>query len=311
MKSFLYNYIRSMRLYYCFVTGTTVLAGLVAGRVAIGSHSEPTMPCRGKDAVLLAVGFLAWGVNHIFSDFLDRKEDAVNAPHRPMVTGALRPCPALLLSAAMMLFMAVASFLVSSWTLPVLAAGAVLNGAYSWLKRVPVLNCLVYAMSITCCALYGFTGTTESFPCASTIGQISLQMFPIHFLMCHNSYYKDIEGDRAAGVRTLQTCFDKRVSLLVAIIVYMLSVGISTYMSFLAPDGGGRFSASHVFLPAAGYRIENSNYLAGIFGHYWSSSYSPNSYYSYNLYFNSGLLNSSCSEYRHYGFSVRLVRSAM
>ena len=73
--------------------------------------------------------------------------------------------------------------------------------------------------------------------------------------MCHNSYYKDIEGDRAAGVRTLQTCFDKRVSLLVAIIVYMLYVGISTYMAFLAPDGGGRFSASHVFLPAAGIAI--------------------------------------------------------
>jgi hypothetical protein len=66
-----------------------------------------------------------------------------------------------------------------------------------------------------------------------------------------------------------------------------------------------------VFLPAAGYRIEDMNYLIGVFGHYWSASYSPNSYYSYNLYFNSGLLNSSYSEYRHYGFSVRLVCSAM
>ena len=65
-----------------------------------------------------------------------------------------------------------------------------------------------------------------------------------------------------------------------------------------------------VFLPAAGYRIDDSKYLVGIFGHYWSASHSLNSYYSYsyNLYFNSGLLIPSYSEYRHYGFSVRLVR---
>ncbi len=212
MKSFIYNYIRSMRLYYCFVTGTTVLAGVL---IANGAGSS-----RATAACLLAIGFLSWGVNQIFSDFFDRKEDAINAPHRPMVTGALPARPALLLSAAIMVLFAVASVLISPWTLPVLAVGAVLNVAYSFLKKVPVINFLVYACAITCCALYGYAGITNRCPTADAVLRASASIFPVHCLMCHNSYYKDVAGDRAAGVRTLQTCLNEGFSIIVSIILF-------------------------------------------------------------------------------------------
>ena len=82
MKRFLYQYIRSMRLYYGFVTGTTVLFGIWM------AHADGSA-WGWREAMALIVGFLAWGVNQIFSDYCDRKEDAVNAPHRPMVSGEL------------------------------------------------------------------------------------------------------------------------------------------------------------------------------------------------------------------------------
>ena len=196
MLKFVYSYLRSMRLYYGFVTGTTTLVGCLA--------SGQTLT-EGRTWLLFAMGFLAWGFNQIFSDWCDRKEDAINAPHRPMVTGALKPAPAFAVSALGLVAIAVVGFLLSPWTLIFLGIGGALNIAYSLLKRVPVLNCLVYACAISCCAAFGWVGATGNIPSGMLYKQLALWVVPVHFLMCHNSYYKDVEGDRAAGVRTLQT----------------------------------------------------------------------------------------------------------
>ncbi|MBO4511800.1 MAG: UbiA family prenyltransferase [Victivallales bacterium] len=216
MISFLYHYVRSMRLYYCFVTGTTVLLGIVMAR-CLSANADDSQPTVASKVTLLLVGFLAWGVNQIISDYLDRKEDAINAPHRPMVSGALSPRPALLLSALLMVAFAIASSCVSVWTLPVLACGALLNAFYSFLKKVPVLNCIIYACAITCCALFGYAGSLHRFPQTSSLLSLAFHIVPIHFLMCHNSYYKDVPGDRAAGIRTLQTCCPRYISIAVTL----------------------------------------------------------------------------------------------
>ena len=221
MLKFLYYYLRSMRLYYGFVTATTVLAGLC---LAHGTYNELKLswtlndfPWTLRDAGLLAMGFFAWGFNQIFSDWCDRKEDAINAPHRPMVTGALSPLPAFAVSAAGLAAIAVAGYLMSPWTLAFLALGGALNIAYSLLKRVPVLNCLVYACAISCCALFSIAGVGNRCPTPGEFGFVAVWILPVHFLMCHNSYYKDVKGDRAAGVRTLQTSCHGYVAELVSI----------------------------------------------------------------------------------------------
>ena len=219
MLKFLYYYLRSMRLYYGFVTATTVLAGLYYWHWfgfradAMGRPAGWTL----RDAALLAMGFFAWGFNQIFSDWCDRKEDAINAPHRPMVTGALKPLPAFAVSAAGLAAIAVAGYLMSPWTLAFLALGGALNIGYSFFKRVPVLNCLVYACAISCCALFAIAGVAQRCPTPGEFGFVAVWILPVHFLMCHNSYYKDVKGDRAAGVRTLQTSCHGYVAELVSI----------------------------------------------------------------------------------------------
>ena len=200
MLKFFYYYLRSMRLYYGFVTATTVLVGLCLVRFGTGGAGAWTV----RDDALLAMGFLSWGFNQIFSDWCDRKEDAINAPHRPMVTGALKPLPAFAVSAAGLAAIAVAGYLMSPWTLAFLTLGGALNIAYSLLKRVPVLNCLVYACAISCCALFAIAGVAGRAPNGGELSFVAIFVLPAHLLMCHNSYYKDIAGDRAAGVRTLQ-----------------------------------------------------------------------------------------------------------
>ena len=226
MLKFIYNYLRSMRLYYGFVTATTVLAGLYYWHW-FGFRADAIWRPTGwtlRDTALLAMGFFAWGFNQIFSDWCDRKEDAINAPHRPMVTGALKPLPAFAVSAAGLAAIAVAGFLMSPWTLVFLALGGALNIAYSLLKRVPVLNCLVYACAISCCALFSIAGVGNRCPTPGEFGFVAVWILPVHFLMCHNSYYKDVKGDRAAGVRTLQTSYHKYVAELVSIAFVGLAI---------------------------------------------------------------------------------------
>lgn len=234
MLKFLYYYLRSMRLYYGFVTGTTVLAGLYYWHW-FGYRADATWRPAGwtlRDTALLAMGFFAWGFNQIFSDWCDRKEDAINAPHRPMVTGALKPLPAFVVSAAGLAAIAVGGYWMSPWTLAFLALGGTLNIAYSLLKHVPVLNCLVYAFAISCCALFAIAGMAKRFPTLDEFGFVAAWIMPVHFLMCHNSYYKDVKGDRAAGVRTLQTMCPS-VAMALSDSMAFLSVVLSGFVAIL------------------------------------------------------------------------------
>ncbi len=217
MKAFIGNYILSMRLYYCFVTCASVLCGIMAAR----SCRSMEGPFGARELGLLCIGFLAWGVNQIFSDYWDRREDAVNAPRRPMVTGELPAGKAMALSCAIMAVFAVASLAYTPWTLPALCAGGLLNMAYSMLKRVPVLDCLVYALSIACCALYGMVAEAGGLPEWPRAAGLLSYLVPVHFLMCHNSYYKDIRGDRAAGLCTLQVLAPKWVSMALGTVVFI------------------------------------------------------------------------------------------
>ena len=238
MLKFLYYYLRSMRLYYGFVTATTVLAGLYYWHW-FGFRADATWRPTGwtlRDAALLAMGFFAWGFNQIFSDWCDRKEDAINAPHRPMVTGELKPLPAFAVSAAGLTAIAVAGYLMSPWTLAFLALGGALNIAYSLLKRVPVVNCLVYACAISCCSLFAIAGMANRCPSLDEFGFAAVWILPVHFLMCHNSYYKDVRGDREAGVRTLQT------------LCPAVALALSYSMAFLAVMLAGLTSIRNVSL---------------------------------------------------------------
>lgn len=63
-----------------------------------------------------------------------------------------------------------------------------------------------------------------------------------------------------------------------------------------------------LFLPTAGFRVDNSFYDTGVFGNYWSCSLdTSNPYYAYLMYFGSGGVY--CADYtRDNGYTVRPVR---
>ncbi len=248
MIKFLYYYLRSMRLYYSFITGCTVLFGIAVIKDLYG------YAWNGRDFCLLAVGFLAWGVNQIFADWLDRKEDALNAPRRPMVSGSLKPGPALCLSAFLMLAFAVLACRISPWALLVLCGGGVLNLLYSACKKIPVLNTLIYGCAITLCFPFGAFGTQGKLPefkVLAAMPVLFLLILPAHMMMCHNSYFKDTAGDRASGIRTLPVLFPRFSLWLSGICSVLYSCflsGICMLLSWSHPVDVEKFAAAWILL---------------------------------------------------------------
>ncbi|OQA84155.1 MAG: prenyltransferase [Lentisphaerae bacterium ADurb.Bin242] len=235
---FLYYYIRSMRLYYGFVTGAATLAGVF-----------PAVYSRGNGWTwrvfpVIAVGFLAWGINQIINDYSDREEDRINAPHRPMVSGKLAPHPAWLLSCLLMFCFAVISCFLTVWTLLPIGLGFLFNLLYAHTKGIPLLGNVVYGVSLSMCTLYGYLGASggvRDFRNITSILTLCGFLALSHFLMCLYSTLKDVEGDRAAGKKTLSVMIGNRKTQRIAGIFAALLLGLYFIPAFMIWGDPGYF----------------------------------------------------------------------
>ena len=77
MVKFVKAYIKSMRLYYSFVTGIAGWLGVSFYEYLAKNTYDPVrvVPTTGKKGMILMLLFLSWGINQIFNDYLGRKED--------------------------------------------------------------------------------------------------------------------------------------------------------------------------------------------------------------------------------------------
>ena len=209
LAAFSRAYVRSMRLYYSFITG---IAGWIG--VAYYEHlaSTPELrtievaPSAEKKLLILVILFLSWGVNQIINDYLGLKEDRINAPQRPMVTGELNPKWALRVSFVLLALAGAATWL---WLEPAalifLGAGVALNVLYEAAKGHGVLGNIVFGAMITMAPLFG---GYASGPTAATLLQgnrvsVLLLVAVMNGLMTYYTYFKDYRGDLLAGKQTL------------------------------------------------------------------------------------------------------------
>ena len=207
--TFIGAYVRSMRLYYSFVTG---IAGWIG--VAYYEHlaSNPSLrtievaPSGEKKLLILAILFLSWGVNQIINDYLGLAEDRVNAPQRPMVTGELHPEGALGVSFALLLAAGVVTW---TWLEPAalifLLAGVSLNVLYEYAKGHGILGNAVFGLMITMAPLFGgyASGPTAATPLQSNRVSVLVLVAVMNGLMTYYTYFKDYRGDLLSRKETL------------------------------------------------------------------------------------------------------------
>lgn len=195
---FIRAYIKSMRPYLFFATG-------IAGWVGIAfSGAEVNIL---KKILILILLFLSWGINQIVNDYLGMKEDRINAPKRPMVSGELNVKYALFTTFIIFLVGAVISYLLNPYALIVYLIGYAFNIIYEYLKAIPLLGNIWFGILLSVCPVYGALAvgdqsllevlTNKDLMFATIL--IALMFSTMTFF----TYYKDCKGDKATGKKTL------------------------------------------------------------------------------------------------------------
>lgn len=234
---FLRAYIKSMRLYYAFVTGITGWIGMAFYEYIAQSPFQTVelVPTTEKKAVVLIMLFLSWGINQIINDYLGLKEDRVNAPHRPMVTGELDPGKALALTGALLTstLLITYTYLEPIALIPAIL-GIVLNVVYEYAKGHGIFGNIVFGLMISTCTAFGFlsAGPTASPYFTSSRVSVLILVAVMNGLMTFYTYFKDYEGDKAADKRTIIVLLGIEKSRYLAAISAFLPAGIFTLFYF-------------------------------------------------------------------------------
>lgn len=197
IRNIAWAYIRSMRVYLFFLSGMASYAGVawVGGASVLDT------------AAILAVVFIGWGVNQVVNDILGLKEDRINAPHRPLVTGELPLRAAIVISAALFVMGLIVTAYLSINAIWIYLAVFALNILYEYAKGLPIAGNVIFATFMPLCFYYGAQCASDDSLEAIFANQmflgVALGFFLINFSMCFFTYYKDYEGDKTAGKKTL------------------------------------------------------------------------------------------------------------
>ncbi len=232
--TFLRAYVKSMRLYYSFVTGIAGWIG-VSFYEYCATNEGPrgtsglvrtieVAPAAEKKLVILIILFMAWGINQIINDYLGRKEDRINAPDRPMITGELKPTYALWTSIILLsVSLLVTWFYLEPIAILPLLAGIALNLVYEYAKGYGIWGNITFGLMISMCGLYGFyaSGPMEIY---FTKSRISALVFiaVMNGLMTYYTYFKDFTGDMAAGKKTIVVKYGLERNKIIAIFAAFL-----------------------------------------------------------------------------------------
>jgi len=205
---FIKAYLKSMRLYYAFVTGIAGWMGMAFYEYIAKSPFQTVelVPTTEKKALVLIMLFLSWGINQIINDYLGLQEDRINAPHRPMVTGELDPGKALALTGVLltMTLLITYTYLEPIALIPIIL-GIVFNILYEYAKGYGILGNIVFGLMISMCTAFGFLAAGPTVPPYFTSSRVSVLILVavMNGLMTFYTYFKDYEGDKAANKRTI------------------------------------------------------------------------------------------------------------
>jgi geranylgeranylglycerol-phosphate geranylgeranyltransferase len=190
-----------------------------------------TAPRAGATTASIVLGLIicvfGYGIGVVINDWFDRKADAVNAPDRPFVSGAVNPHLGLgavvAMSAALLALSVAVAPALALWS--AMAVGGHL--LYTWTKGIPLVGNVVNGIDL---ALFTVLGAAAVRPEAgwpgltvATVTQTALIAFVLSGF-CLVGYFKDIEGDAVAGYRTLPVAIGSNRSSRVALVFPAVAV---------------------------------------------------------------------------------------
>ena len=190
-------YVKSMRPYTFFVTGTAGILGIVAVGDVILS---------GRNILVLILLFSSYGINQVINDLLGRKEDKYNAPMRPLVSGELTKKNAIFVTLILFIFGAIGTYFLNPWALVIYFLAYLMNFIYEHLKGIPFLGNIWFGFMIALAPLFGAMAVA-GYDFGQIVNDRSLLSLAVlvaasSSALCYYTFFKDYEGDRIAGKKT-------------------------------------------------------------------------------------------------------------
>ena len=194
----LLGYFKSMRWYYSFVALSAGLLGITF------SNNNASL---FKKISVLSVLFVGWGINQVINDYFGQEEDAINAPRRPLISGELEKIFAVRLTILLASCGLIASYFLNRWAIVFGLLFFFLNFAYEKTKKIPIFSNIVFGLLIANCVHYSSAcvsgkGIFETIM-DTRIFVFWLAVWAANFVLCFFADFKDFEGDKKTGEKTL------------------------------------------------------------------------------------------------------------
>ena len=270
MTKFIKAYIKTMRLYYAFLTGIagwigvafylyTTDTGLYPGQV------PPSLP---KQIIILLFLFFVWGINQVINDYLGLPEDRINAPQRPMVTGELNAAAALATSFVLIGLVGLVTWLyLEPLALIPMVIGIGLNVVYEYAKAYGIWGNITFGIMISACTVYGFMACGPFAKPLLTIPRvvIVLMVAVLNSTMTYFTYFKDYKGDKRAGKATIVVRYGLHKARVIGVIFSLIP---AVFFGFAAIFGAFTIQITSEFWILAALACGLQGYVAYLYYRY-------------------------------------------
>jgi len=231
LKDKLFAHLETWRLYTVIWCGLVSLAGS-----CISYNSFPSL----KIAFLaFIIPMMGWTAGLYLSDFLDRKLDKIEKPHRPIPSGRIHPYEALFIGAVFAGTGLILSFYLSLYNLALVFVVAFLVLGYTKVsKSRGLLGNLNRGLVTVAAFFYGV------FSVGYTVEQIPMYIWLLSIVfLIHDTNsnlvgaIRDMEGDKKGGYVTIPVKYGLKnsifISMFLTIVWYLIIIGITFYYTFL------------------------------------------------------------------------------
>ncbi|MBU1941914.1 MAG: UbiA family prenyltransferase [Candidatus Thermoplasmatota archaeon] len=206
----LYAHFETMRPYTVIWCG---LVSLVGSCIAFGD-----LPPFRIAFLVFIIPMLGWTAGLYLSDYLDRKLDAIEKPHRPIPSGRILPNEALIIGGLFAILGLVLSFLLNVNNIILVFIVALLVLLYArYTKSRGFLGNLTRGLVTVTAYFYGAVGAgIDITNIPVQLGVLSLVFF-IHDTASNLvGSIRDVEGDRKGGYQTVPVRWGINISVIIA-----------------------------------------------------------------------------------------------
>ena len=226
IKDKIFAHIETWRLY------TVIWCGLVS--LAGACITNSAFPALYIAVLATIIPMMGWTAGLYLSDYLDRKLDAIQKPHRPIPSGRIKPKEALIVGAVFAISGFVLSFLLTLNNIILVFVVAALVFFYAKLSKARGILGNINRGTVTVAAyLFGVFSVGQPISSIPFYIWILAVVFLLHDTNSNLvGAIRDMEGDNKGGYKTIPVKYGLKFSILISLILTLIWLSLSLYIPY-------------------------------------------------------------------------------